>query len=472
MIGEKKILWIPEIGCARLGGLMPILRFCLIATLVLGTAAVPAAPIPQSSRTKALVGGTLIDGFAGPPIQNSVIIIDGDKISAVGQVGTLAVPQGAEVISTEGMTVLPGLWDMHVHTMIVGHADYGHWDKAYAPQFESVIMPASAKQLLLAGVTSARDLGGPLEASIAVRDRINAGRIPGATLYVSGPFIQHEPYPNTEAYRWGVSGPDDGRAKVKKIADAGVDVVKLIDQDQMTMDEVRAVVDEAHKRGKPVVAHAHRPEEIRRGLAVGVDCFEHTGLATAPAYPDDIIQAIRERTAKMSLGPLFWTPTIEGLLNYEYFRDNPEALDDPAWHVGLPDTIVADIRRSLEHPDRLPYFQLTAARRPTLARKFKQLQEAGVVPLIGTDSGIPMNFHSHSTWRELDAWVNVLGVDPVTAIRAATYWPSVAMKVDGQVGTVSPGKYADIIAVRGDALRYISLLQRVDVVIKHGVRYK
>ena len=83
-----------------------------------------------------------------------------------------------------------------------------------------------------------------------------------------------------------------------------------------------------------------------------------------------------------------------------------------------------------------------------------------------------MNFHSHSTWRELDAWVNDFGVDPMTAIRAATYWPSVAMKVDAQVGTVTPGKYADIIAVRGDVLRYIALLQRVDVVVKHGIRYK
>jgi imidazolonepropionase-like amidohydrolase len=431
------------------------------------------AQAPRSTpKTKALVGGTLVDGFAGPPIRNSVILIDGEKITAVGQVGTLAVPAGAEVISTEGMTVLPGLWDMHVHTMIVGHADYGHWDKAYFSQFESVIMPAAAKQLLLSGVTSARDLGGPLEQSIAVRDRINTNKVPGATLFVSGPFIQHAPYPNTDAYRWGVKGPDDGRAKVRKIADAGVDVVKLIDQDQMTMDEVRAVVDEAHRHGKPVIAHSHRPEEIRVGLAAGVDGFEHTGLATAPAYPEDVMALIRERTAKMSLGPLFWTPTIEGLLNYEYLRDNPEALDDPAWQADLPAAVVADIKKSLEHVDRLPYFQLTAARRPTLAHKFKQLRDAGVVQLIGTDSGIPMNFHTHSTWRELDAWVNVLGVDPITAIRAATYWPSVAMKVDAKVGTVSAGKDADIIAVRGDVLRYIALLQRVDVVVKRGVRYR
>lgn len=426
----------------------------------------------QGRNVKALVGGTLVDGFGGRPIRNSVILIDGERISAVGQVGTLAVPQGAEVVSTEGMSVLPGLWDMHVHLMLNGHSDYPHWDKTYPPLFESTIMPAGAKQLLLAGVTSARDLGAPLQASLSVRDRINAGTLPGPTMYMSGPFIQHAPYPGTEAFRWGVAGAEDARAKVRRLADAGVNCIKLIDQDQMTLDEVKAVVDEAHRRGLMVVGHSHRPEEIRRGLAAGVDNFEHTGLSSAPEYPEDIIRAIRERTADMSRGPLFWTPTIEGLFNYEYLRDNPEQLDDPAWHEGLPQHVIGDIRRSIQHPDRMPYFQLTPARRPTLARKFKQLQDAGVVLLVGTDSGIPMKFHSGSTWRELDAWVNLLGVDSMTAIRGATYWPSVAMKADREVGTITPGKYADIIAVKGDVLRYIVLLQRVDLVIKRGTKYK
>ncbi|HEY7544634.1 MAG TPA: amidohydrolase family protein, partial [Blastocatellia bacterium] len=139
---------------------------------------------------------------------------------------------------------------------------------------------------------------------------------------------------------------------------------------------------------------------------------------------------------------------------------------------GLPENVIADIRESIRHPDRLSYFQLTPSRRPTLARKFQQLRESGVVLLIGTDSGIPMKFHSQSTWKELEAWVNRLGVDPMMAIRAATYWPALAMKVDRDVGTVTEGKYADIIAVRGDALRFINLLQRVDIVIKHGKRYK
>jgi imidazolonepropionase-like amidohydrolase len=426
----------------------------------------------QDARVTALVGGTLIDGHGGPPLRNSVILIEGERIRAVGSVGTLAVPAGAELISTEGMSVLPGLWDMHVHLMINGHADYAHWDRTYPPLFESVIMPASAHQLLLAGVTSARDLGAPLEASINVRDAINAGRLPGPTLYVSGPFIQHSPYPGTELFRWGVSGAQDARTKVRRLVQAGVDVIKLIDQDQMTNEELRAVVDEAHRHGRMVVAHAHRPEEIRRGLDAGVDNFEHTGLATAPEYPPDIIALLRERTAQGSRGPLFWTPTIEGLFNYEYVRSNPEQLDDPSWHLGLPDSIIADIRESLRHWDRLGYFQMTPSRRPTLARKFEQLRESGVIVLVGTDSGIPGKFHSQSTWSELEIWVNHLGVDPMTAIRAATYWPAVAMKVDRDYGTITEGKYADIIAVRGDVLRHINLLRDVNIVVKHGVRYK
>jgi imidazolonepropionase-like amidohydrolase len=431
----------------------------------------PVVAASQSS-VKALVGGTLIDGYGGKPLQNSVIIIEGERIMAIGQVGQLSIPTGAEVISTEGMSVLPGLWDMHVHLMINGHSDYTHWDKTYLKLAKDVIMPSSAHQLLLAGVTSARDLGAPLEASISVRDRINKGEIPGPTMYMSGPFIQKEPYPGTAEFRWGVKGEADARAKVQRLAKAGVNCIKLIDQDEMTDAEYMAVVDEAHKNKLKVVAHAHRPDEIRRGLKAGVDCFEHTGLAAAPEYPADIIDMIKERTAKMSLGPLFWTPTIEGLYNYEYVRDNPEHLDNTSWQLGLPDSIIADIKQSIKHPGRLSYFGLNPLRKPTLETKINQLKNAGVVLLIGTDSGIPMKFHSQSTWNELDVWVNQFGFDPMYTIRAATYWPAVAMGVEKDFGTIREGKYADIIAVKGDVLRHMALLQRVDIVIKKGKQYK
>jgi len=424
------------------------------------------------SQTKALVGGTLIDGFGGKPVYNSVIIVEDDIITKVGHQGNTPIPEGAEVISTEGMSVLPGLWDMHVHLMINGHSDYAHWHPTYMDQMGDVIMPASALQLLNAGITSARDLGAPLDVSISVRDRINNGEIPGPTMYMSGPFIQHEPYPGTEGYRWGVSSPQEARDHVKKLAAAGVDCIKLVDQDHMTMEEVQAVVDEAHKHNLDVVAHSHRPEEIRRGLKAGVDCFEHTGLSSAPEYPADVMEMIKERTAQMNLGPLYWTPTVEGLYNYEYVRDNPEKLDNDCWHQGLPQDIIDDIEGSIQHPGRLPYFQLTPSRRPTLQRKVQQLIDAGVVLLIGTDSGIPMKFHCQSTWNELDVWVNEFGIDANYAIKAATYWPAKAMGVDDKYGTISEGKFADIIAVKGDVLRWVNLLSDVDMVIKHGKMIK
>lgn len=427
-----------------------------------------------AAEKKALVGGTLVNGLGSTPIQDSVILIDGEIIEQVGTVDSLPVPEGYEVISTEAMTVMPGLWDMHVHLMINGHSDYAYWDVAYADRLGDEIMPASAVQLLLAGVTTARDLGAPLDVSIEVRDRVNRGEIPGPRLFVSGPFIQHEPYPGTEAFRWGVDSPRDAREKVDRLADAGVDIIKMVDQDEMTYEEAEAVVDQAHQRGLKVVGHSHRPEEIRRGLAIGIDNFEHTGLAAAPEYPPDVMALLKERTAtgRVRGGPLYWTPTVEGLWNYEYVRDNPEELDTDCWHRGLEADTIADISQSIAAPAELLYFQLTPKRKPTLKRKIRQLYQAGVVLLIGTDSGIPMKFHCQSTWNELDVWVNVMEIPAMEAIQSATYWPAKFMGVEEQWGTIIAGRYADIIAVEGDVLRHINLLQNVDLVMKGGVVYK
>ena len=233
----------------------------------------------------ALVGGTLVNGLGSTPIQDSVVLVRDGVIEKVGTVSTLAVPEGYEVISTEAMTVMPGLWDMHVHLMINGHSDYAYWDVEYADRLGTEIMPSSAVQLLLAGVTTARDLGAPLAESIEVRDRIDSGEIPGPRMFMSGPFIQHKAYPGTEAFRWGVDGVRDAREKVRALADAGVDIIKLIDQDEMTLEEAQAVVDEAHKQGLKVAAHSHRPSEIRRGLEINVDNFEHTGLGGGTRVP-------------------------------------------------------------------------------------------------------------------------------------------------------------------------------------------
>jgi imidazolonepropionase-like amidohydrolase len=436
--------------------------------LALSLAALAGAAEPVPAPTLALVGGRIIDGYEGRPIEDGVVLIAGNRIAALGTRSQIAVPAGIPTIDTRGMSVLPGLADMHVHLMILGHGDYEHWDTAYRSRFRAEIMPAAAKQLLTSGVTFARELGGPLEDLLEIRRRIEVGEIPGPRLFISGPFIQHKPYNDYEKeFRWGVNGAADARAKVQKIVDAGVDLVKLIDQDQMTEDEVRAVVETAHKAGRPVVAHAHREEEIRIGLKYAVDSFEHTGLATEPGYPEDILQGLRKRN--QTLG---WCPTIEGLFLSEYTADGfPERLNDPRWQEGLAPDLVRDIRESLSNIGGLPYFQLVRRRIPTLANKFRQLRESGVTLLVGTDSGIPGNFHTDSTWRELATWVD-LGMTPMQAIAGATRWPAVWLKREKDIGTLAPGRYADIIAVRGDVLKHIDLLQRVDLVIKNGVRIR
>ena len=441
-----------------------------ILAAILGTTSLATRPASaaETRPTLALVGGQVIDGYEGPPIRDGVVLIAGDRIVAVGPRTEVAVPAGTPTIDTEGMSVLPGLMDMHVHLMILGHADYEHWDKTHMPRFRDLIMPIAARQLLMSGVTTARELGAPLEDILQIKGRIEKGEIPGPRLYVSGPFIQRAPYADYEkTFRWGVNGAEDARAKVQQLVDAGVDVIKLIDQDQLTEDEVKAVVETAHKGGKPVVAHAHREDEIRIGLRHGVDCFEHTGLATEPGYPEDILAGIRKRN-----NTLYWCPTIEGLFLADYTaRTFPERLDDPAWQKDIPKEIAADIRRSLTSPTSLDYFTLTFRRLPTLANKFRQLRETGVTLLVGTDSGIPANFHTDSTWRELYTWVQ-LGMTPMQAIAGATRWPARFLKKEKELGTLAPGRLADVIAVRGDVLTHIDLLQRVDVVVKNGVRVK
>lgn len=442
----------------------------VLLALLLG----PILSFDVAAEKYALKGGRLIDGYGGPPLANSIILVEDGTIRAVGQVGQLAIPEGFKVISTEGMDVLPGLWENHAHLMLVGHADYDHWDPTYRDRQVDEIMPASAVQLLLAGVTSARDLGANLEDSIAIKQQVEQGHIAGPNLFISGPFLQYEVYPGTENFRWGVKTVREAKQKVRHLAKAGVDMIKLVDQDQMELEVAKAIVDTAHENNLKVIGHSHRPDEIRVGLKIGIDNFEHTGLTTAPEYPEDVMQLLKERTAtgRVAGGPLFWTPTVEGLYQYPELIKNPERLDNQCWHRGLKPDTIQDIKASLADPGKLDYMQLTPLRQPTLKRKIAQLKEAGVVFLVGTDSGIPTKFHCQSTWNEMAILVNEMNLPAMDVIRSATYWPAVMMGVQDRLGSITVGKQADIIAVEGDVLRYINLLSGVDFVMKDGVIYR
>lgn len=422
----------------------------------------------QARPTLALVGGRVLDGYGGPPIENGVVLIAGDRIVAVGRNVDVPIPAGVPIVDTNGMTVLPGLIDMHVHLQILGHGDYKRWNDLYGTQNAKLVMPIAAKQLLMAGVTSARDLGGPPRDILEVKRRIAAGEIPGPRMFVSGPFLQHAAYEEYEKdFRWGISGADDAKAKVEQVVQMGVDVIKLIDQDQMTEAEIRAVVETAHRLGKPVVAHAHRMEEIRRGLRFGVDNFEHTGLGTAPGYPEDVLQGMRERNSS-----LYWTPTISPLYTmYAAGQTFGERLDDPAWREGMPKEMADEIRRSLGDIPHLPYYALFPSRIPILPHKFAQLRATGVRLLIGTDAGIPSNFHNDATWREMVKWVE-LGVSPMETIQSATLWPARALRAEDRIGVLAAGRLADVIAVRGDPLSDMTVMRDVRVIVQGGKRIK
>jgi imidazolonepropionase-like amidohydrolase len=434
--------------------------------LALSMPAVAAAQAP--APTLAITGGRVIDGYGGPVIENGIVVVAGDRIVAVGREGDVAVPAGVPIVDANGMTVMPGLIDMHVHLHILGHGDYRRWDALYGKRDRDLVMPTAARQLLWAGVTSARDLGARLDDILDVKRRIASGAIPGPRLFVSGPFIQHAPYEEYEKdLRWGVNGADDARRKVQTLIDAGVDVIKLIDQDQMTEAEVRAVVETAHQHRRPVVAHAHRMDEIRIGLRVGVDGFEHTGLGTAPGYPEDILDGLRARNAA-----LYWTPTISPLFTlYESGSVFPERLDDPAWREGMPPEMASEIRRSLSAIPHLPYYALFPSRLPLLPHKFRQLRETGVRLLIGTDAGIPSMFHGDATWREMVKF-RELGVPAMEVLQSATLWPARFLRAEDRIGVLAPGRYADIILVRGDPLTDMTVMRDVRAVIQGGKRIR
>lgn len=418
-----------------------------------------------------LTGGTVVDGYGNDPIPDGIVVIEGDRILAVGGAGQVAIPDGAEVISTEGMTVLPGLWDMQVTLMRLGHGDSTRWNETYGPLAERVVMPIAARQLLAAGVTSARDAGAPLEAAVRVRGRVRERIIDGPDLYVSGPVLRKLATSGAGAWQWEVSGPADVRAKLQRLATAGVDYVLLADVGMWTEDELAAAVSEARIRGLPVHALAEQPADVVRGAAAQFDGFLGTGAGEGP-FPAEVVQALTGRLAQAGARPVAWTPAVSAVLNLESLRRNDEPLDDPRVLEQLPELVAADIKGSLASLDRVASSELPVVAAPSLCERVRQLDEAKVLLLAGSGAGAPGHLHSRATWQEIDFWVSGCGLPAVRAIRAATHDAATAMGVGHQSGALSPGKIADVIAVRGDALRTPALLQSVDVVIKQGRRVR
>lgn len=454
-----------------------ILRLAFLAL----TAALAALPVlaqpgvrPAGPGGKlAIVGGFLIDGNGGIPIQNSVILVEGDRITHVGTVTDTKIPLDARVVNARGLTVSPGLSDAHVHLMLAGHGIYDEYFPKYGKRYRE-IMPISARQLLMAGVTSARDLGAPLEDIMWFKKEVESGRLPGPRLFVAGPFLQHSlPRPEgtstsydmgvQDAFRWLVSGADDARAKTRRLIDAGVDLIKVIQIGELTSEERQAIASEAKRAGRHIAVHASNFEEVRAAVELGAKSIEHVGWGSKPLIDEASLRLIVDNG-------IYYSPTSVVSKIYNITEAFPARLDNPRLRKDLPEDLAQDVQRSLNFFSRLDYFAGRASNR-THGPKIMQVYNAGGRIVLGTDSGTPMNFHFESTWQEMDLLAQY-GLPPMAVIQAATKVPALLYGKGKELGTIEPGRFADIIVLDGNPLVRMSAYRDIVHVIKGGVQYK
>ena len=420
---------------------------------------------PQKKRL-ALVGGMLLDGYEKPPLHHAAVVIEGDRIVAVGPASEVKIPADATIVDTSGKVMLPGLVDLHAHLIILGHGEYSRWDPWIAEHdLVERVMEISARQLLMAGVTSAVDLGGTLKESLSVRDRIKRGEIPGPRMWMSGPWITRDlgDYSDALPTQILVDTPAEAARAVDQLADAGVDVIKAYVD--MRPQHYRAIADAAHGRKLKVHAHVYDPVDVRNALEAGIDVLTHAGSAGTPPYDPELVKAIAVKGT-----PVVITAAHRVWL-FPATVDFPERIQDPRLKQDFPPQLYEEVMNSLRNFHRLSYFATTDRQMLYGKASLKQWIDAGVVMGMGTDSGTPLNFHTEALWREIKTHVD-MGMSPARAISAATRVGADILGRGADLGTIEPGKLADIIVVNGNPLFDIVALANVETVVKGGVIYK
>ena len=416
--------------------------------------------------TLAVVGGFLIDGFGGPPRPNAVILVEGEQIAAVGEEGRLEVPAGAKVIDANGYTVMPGLIDTHVHLDLLGHGVYPVWHPLVQDEYAEV-MKVAAAQLLAHGVTTARDAGGELGASVETREKIDRGELLGPRLLVSGDMLVNWSEERMKTwYRKKISiwihGAEQAGEATRKLIEGGADFIKI--RSPLTVEEIRAVTEEAHRQGKRVGAHVYTEEEVLNAVHGGVDILDHVGSGhQTPLYGDETLEILAETQIPID-------PTLaHGVPVFRQRMAWPERMDDPQLRseLGKYAEVVLD---SIRYLPGLGYFGNITQDKRALPRAARQLFQAGGKIVLGTDSGTPAFFHSDAVWLEAKSYVDLMGMTPNEAIISATKNAAAALGVN--TGVIDPGRLADMILVKGNPLEDISYLQNVEHVIKGGVQYR
>jgi len=403
--------------------------FLLIIT---GLLILPGLVQAQDKAPKVFVitGARLIDGRGGSPLDDAVIVITGDKFSAVGLKGRVEVPKGAEIMDVKGKTVIPGLIDAHIHFSWMPKTADGLPADAAISAFRSMNL---LRDCLMVGVTTVRDVGSFETVGIRARQAFQAGLLTGSRPIVSGRGISSTGGHGTEGGTKGivmeVDGPDGFRMGVRAQLKAGADLIKILCP--FSREEIIAAVQEAHAQERFVTVHPSQFKAqydfLRWTIEAGADCFEH-----AYAVPDDTIPRIAAKK-------IYCVPTLAILriLGNQYKSRGPE------WDWKIK-----------------KYFESEEI--------FKKLRAAGVRMAVGTDA-IAENMAEYPGlyFKETDEWVE-LGATPMETIVGATKIAAEVSAAADRLGTVEPGKLADLVVLEKDPLLDIKNLRTARIVIQGG----
>lgn len=418
--------------------------------ILLGTS---VAIFSQVGTLTVIKAGRLIDTETGRVLENQIIVIERNRIKSVG--ANVAIPAGATVIDLSRSTVMPGFIDTHVH--LTGEPGGNYYDEMFRKSFvdSAVLAHIYAKRTLEAGFTSVRNLGAEGFVDVALRNAINEGKIPGprmqvATYYIGstgshGDVVGFSPW-LTSRMPEEMSGIADGvdavRKKVRYLIKHGADVIKFgasagvlteeasVGAPQFSQEEMNAIVEEARLHGIKVCAHAHGTEAIKMAVKAGVDSIEHGSF-----LDEEGIRLMKERGTYLSAD----------IYNDDYILSEYSKF-------GTPQKII-DKEKLVGRTQR---------------ENFQKAVKAGVKIAFGTDAGVYPHGWNAKQFAKMVEW----GMTPMQAIQAATMGSADLLGWKDTVGSISVGKFADIIAVSSDPLQNVGVLENIQFVMKDGTVYK